>query len=78
VELRGEDLSYYLYRIQSVGTVDLWKCACVHYANKAYLSDITVANISESITHKMVARTSWHRYKSKLHHCHPMYKPHSG
>ena len=26
--------------------------------NKAYLSDVTVTNISESFTHKMAAKTS--------------------
>ena len=41
--------------------------------NKAYLSDITVTNISESFTHKMAAKTSWHRYGTKLRHCHPTY-----
>jgi len=40
---------------------------------KMYLCDITVANISESFTHKMAAKTSWHRYESKLRHCHPVY-----
>ena len=40
---------------------------------KMYLCDITVANISESFPHKMAAKTSWHRYESKLRHCHPMY-----
>ena len=33
-----------------------------------------IANISQSITHKMVAKTSWHRYGTKLRHCHPMYR----
>jgi len=32
-------------------------------ANKVYLSDVTVANISESFTHKMTAKTSWHRHE---------------
>ena len=32
-----------------------------------------IANISQSITHKMVAKTSWHRCGTKLHHCHSMY-----
>ena len=31
------------------------------YANKAYFSDITVANISHSLTHKMAAKASWCR-----------------
>ena len=29
--------------------------------NTAYLSDITVRNIYESFTHKMAAKTCWHR-----------------
>jgi len=37
-------------------------------------SDITVANISGSFTHKMAAKTSWHRYESNLRHCRPVYK----
>ena len=41
--------------------------------NKAYLSTITVTNISRSFTHKMAAKTSWHRYGTKLRHRHPMY-----
>ena len=58
-------------RIASVG---LWKCPYDHYfTNEAYLSDITVANTSESFTHKTAAKISSHRYESKLHHCHPMY-----
>ena len=37
-------------------------------------SDITVANISESFTHKMAAaKTSRHRYESKLGHRQAMY-----
>ena len=39
-----------------------------------YLSDVTVTNISDSFTHKMAAKTSWHRYGTKLRHCHPMYR----
>ena len=29
---------------------------------------------SKSFTYKMAAKTSWHRYGTKLRHCHPMYK----
>jgi len=36
--------------------------------------DIRVTNISKSFTYKMAAETSWHRYGTKLRHCHPMYK----
>jgi len=28
----------------------------------------------KSFTHKMGAKTSWHRYGTKLRHCHPMCK----
>ena len=64
-------MSCYLNKIQSIG---LRKYPYEHQlANKAYLSDITVANISESFTHKTAAKTSWHRYESKLRHCHSMY-----
>ena len=42
-------------------------------ADKAYLNDIKVTNISKSFTHKMAAETSWHRYGTKLRHCHSMY-----
>jgi len=34
------------------------------------LSDIRVTNISKSFTHKMAAETNWHRYGTKLRHCH--------
>jgi len=32
------------------------------YTNKAYLSDITVTNISQSFTYKMAAKINWRRY----------------
>ena len=44
------------------------------YIPLRYLSDITVANIAGSFTHKMAAKTSWHRYESNLRHCHRMYR----
>jgi len=34
--------------------------------NKAYLSAITVTNISKSFTYKMAAKISSHRYGTKL------------
>ena len=37
---------------------------------RTYLSNITVTNISRSFTRKMVAKTGWHRYGTKLRHCH--------
>jgi len=44
-----------------------------NWINKAYLSGIRVRNIYESFTHKMAAKTSWHRYGTKLRHCYPMH-----
>jgi len=43
------------------------------WSKKTYLSDSRVTNISKSFTHKMAVKTSWHRYGTKLHHCHTMY-----
>jgi len=40
---------------------------------KRNLSDSRVTNIYKSFTHKMAAKTSWHRYGTKLRHCHSMY-----
>ena len=42
--------------------------------NEAYLSAITVTNISMSFTYKMAAKINWRRYGTKLpvRHCHPM------
>ena len=54
-----------------ISPVTLRKCPNDHQlTDKAYLSDIRVTNISESFTHKMAAKTSWHRYGTKLLHCH--------
>jgi len=33
-----------------------------------------MTNISKSSTYKMAAKTSWHRYGTKLRHCHPVYR----
>ena len=43
---------------------------------KAYLSAITATNIYKSFTYKMAAEISWHRYGTKLRHCHLMYAGH--
>ena len=43
------------------------------FTNKAYLSAITVTNISKSFTHKMAAIINWYRYGTKLRYCYPMY-----
>jgi len=32
--------------------------------------DNVVINISKSFAYKMAAKTSWHRYGTKLRHCH--------
>jgi len=49
------------------------KCPHDHSpTEKAYLSDNRVADISKSFTHKMAVKTSWHRYTTKLRHCHPI------
>jgi len=54
VELNGKDLSCHLNKIVSVS---LRKCPYDHWlASKAYLSAITVANISQSFTYKMAAK----------------------
>ena len=58
----------YSNKIESVGFKEM-----SILSNKAYLSTITVTNIYQSFTHKMVAKTNWHRYGTKLRHCHPMY-----
>jgi len=42
--------------------------------NKAYLSAITVAYIYQSFAYKTAAKIDWHRYGTKLRHCHAMYK----
>jgi len=39
--------------------------------DKAYLSAVTVTNISRSFTHKMAAKINWHRYGTRLRHCYP-------
>jgi len=45
------------------------------YQHSVFKSDITVISIFQSFTYKMVAKISWHRYETKLRHCHchPMY-----
>jgi len=73
MELTGEYILRYSNKIEST---DLRQCPYV--INKAYLSDILVRNIYESFTHKMAAKTSWHRYGTKLRHYHPMYSDRIG
>jgi len=47
----------------------IWSLSC----QQSVLSAITVTNICKSFTHKMAAKINWHRYGTKLRHCHPMY-----
>ena len=56
VELKGEDLSRCSNKIESVS---LRKCPHDHrITNNAYLSAITVTNISQSFTYKMAAKST--------------------
>ena len=72
VALNGEDLSCCSNKIESVS---LRKCPHDHWlTNKAYLSAITVTNITQSFTYKMAEKIDWHRYETKLCHCHPVMK----
>jgi len=78
VELKGEDLSCYSNKIESVS---LRKCPHDHRlnkfnTNKAYLSTITVTNISRHFTHQMAAKSSGIDMKRLLRHCRPMYYRH--
>jgi len=41
--------------------------------NNAYLSAVTLTNISQSFTYEMAAQIDWHRNGTKLRHYHPMY-----
>ena len=53
-------------------SVSLRKCPRDHrLSNKAYLSSIAVTDVSRSFTHKTAAKINWHRYGTKLRHCHP-------
>jgi len=50
-------------QLNKIKSLCLTKCLYDHeLTNKAYLGDITAANIYKSFTHKMEAKTSWHRY----------------
>jgi len=70
VELNGEDLSCYSNKIESISLI---KCPRDQWlTNETYLSAITVTNIYQSFTYKMTAKINWHRYGTKLRHCHPM------
>jgi len=61
-------------QIKLIESVTLRECPYDHQlTNKAYLSAITVTNISQSFTYKMAAKINWHRFGTKLRHRHPMY-----
>jgi len=64
VELRGEDLLCYSNKYVN-GNI----------ANKVYFNEITATHIYISFIHEMVAKTSQHRYETKLglRHCRFMY-----
>jgi len=54
--------------------ISLRKCPYDHWlTNNAYLSVITVTNISKNFTYKMAAKINWHKYGTKLRHYHPLY-----
>ena len=64
----GEDIQIKFNRLVSE------KCPHDHQpTEKAHESDNRVTSFSKCFTHKMAAETSWHRYGTKLRHCHPMY-----
>ena len=69
-ELNGEDSSCSSNKIESVC---LRKCPYDHWlTNKAYLSAIAVTNIFQGFTYRIAAKVNWHRYGTKLRHCHPV------
>ena len=71
VELKGAHFWSCSHKIESVS---IRKCPYDHWlTNKAYLSAITATSIFRSFTYKMAAKTGWHRYGTKLRHCHLMY-----
>jgi len=44
----------------------------------AYLSAVTMTNISQTFYYKTAAKVNWHRpykYGTKLRHCHSVYRP---
>ena len=69
MELNDEDSSCYSNKIESVSlrkrTYDRW------LINKAYLSVITVTNISHSFYLQDDGKNQLAQIQTKLHHCHP-------
>ena len=60
---------YYTIRLLSIRLLRL----LLIRIKRIWATSLTVTNISESFTHKIAAKTSWHRYETKLRHCQPMY-----
>jgi len=67
VELNGENLLYYSNKIEPVKKMSIWSLTKRIWALLQWQTFLGV------ITYKMAAKTNWHRYGTKLRHCHPMY-----
>ena len=67
--VRGEDLSCYSNKIQSVvlGKISVWSLTC---------QQGTATNVCRSFTYNMAAKTSRHGCGTKLRNCHPVYWTH--
>jgi len=75
VELNGKDLSCYSNKIVSFS---LRKYPCDHWlTDKAYLSARKWHTFLRVFIYKMAAKINWHRYGTKLRHCHPMWQSRS-
>jgi len=69
-EWNGADLSCYSNETKSLS---LRKCSYDNWlTNKAYLSAVTVTDISQTFTYTMAAIINRHRYETKLRHSYPM------
>jgi len=73
--LKAKGPNGHLHRRNRIESASLRKRPHDHrLTDEAYLSAITVTKISQSFsTYKMAAKVNWHRYWTKLRHCHPMY-----
>ena len=71
MELNGEDLSCCSIKIESVSSR---RCPYDHrFTIEAYLSVVTVTNISKSFYLQDGGKINWRRYGTKLRLCHSMY-----
>ena len=72
VRPEGENLSCYWNKTESVS---LWNCPYDPWlTSKAYLSAVTVTDISKSSAYKMAAKiNNWHGYGTNIRHCRPLY-----